>query len=76
MQLQTRLVFIDTSAYQAKRFQFGHYDLARLETMVTEGKIHLLITDVICSEIEAYIRNMVSAVQKQGGKGDSPIKQN
>ncbi|MDM3138814.1 hypothetical protein [Citrobacter sp. Cf120] len=31
MELQTRLVFIDTSAYQAKRFQFGHYDLAHLE---------------------------------------------
>ncbi|PIF06769.1 PIN domain-containing protein [Candidatus Pantoea floridensis] len=55
MELQTRLVFIDTSAYQAKRFLFGHYDLARLETMVTEGKIHLLVTDVIRSEIEAHI---------------------
>lgn len=38
MELQTRLVFIDTSAYQAKRFQFGHYDLAHLERMVAEKK--------------------------------------
>jgi len=56
MELQTRLVFIDTSAYQAKRFQFGHYDLARLEKMVTERKIHLLVTDVVRSEIEGHIR--------------------
>ncbi|MEN4673615.1 PIN domain-containing protein [Pantoea agglomerans] len=56
MELQTRLVFIDTSAYEAKRFQFGHYGLARLEKMVVEKKIHLLITDVIRSEIEGHIR--------------------
>lgn len=65
MELQTRLVFIDTSAYQAKRFQFGHYDLARLETMVTEGKIHLLITDVIRSEIEAHIRKFADDAVSQ-----------
>ncbi|WP_407437642.1 PIN domain-containing protein [Lelliottia sp.] len=56
MELETRLVFIDTSAYQAKRFQFGHYDLAHLEKMVQERKIHLLVTDVICSEIESHIK--------------------
>ncbi|EOC1568729.1 DUF4935 domain-containing protein [Cronobacter dublinensis] len=65
MELQTRLVFIDTSAYQAKHFQFGHYDLARLETMVSEEKIHLQVTDVTLSEIEDHIRKFADdAVSK------------
>lgn len=65
MELQTRLVFIDTSAYQAKRFQFGHYDLARLQTMVSEEKIHLLVTDVIRSEIEVHIRKFTDDAVSQ-----------
>ena len=65
MELQTRLVFIDTSAYQAKRFQFGHYDLAHLERMVAEKKIHLLVTDVIRSEIESHIRRFADDAVSQ-----------
>lgn len=65
MELQTRLVFIDTSAYQAKRFQFGHYDLAHLEKMVAEEKIHLLVTDVIRSEIESHIRSFADDAVSQ-----------
>ncbi|MEM0672559.1 PIN domain-containing protein [Dickeya oryzae] len=56
MELQTRLVFIDTSAYEAKNFQFGHHALGRLEKMVIEEKIHLLITDVVRSEIESHLK--------------------
>lgn len=56
MELQTRLVFIDTSAYEQKKFQFGHFALARLEELVREEKIHLLITDVVRSEIEAHLK--------------------
>ncbi|MFW5407090.1 PIN domain-containing protein [Pectobacterium brasiliense] len=65
MELQTRLVFLDTSAYQAKNFQFGFYDLARLEQMVAEEKIHLLVTDVIRSEIEAHIRKFADDTVSQ-----------
>lgn len=56
MELQTRLVFIDTSAYEKKRFQFGLFVLGRLEKLVNEEKIHLLITDVVQSEIEAHLK--------------------
>lgn len=65
MELQTRLVFIDTSAYQAKHFQFGLYDLARLEQLVTEEKIHLLVTDVTRAEIEAHIRKFADESVRQ-----------
>ncbi|CAX53288.1 conserved uncharacterized protein (plasmid) [Erwinia billingiae Eb661] len=60
MELQTRLVFIDTSAYEMKRLQFGHYALARLEQMVAERKIHLLITDVVRSEIESHLKKFAT----------------
>lgn len=58
MELETRLVFIDTSAYEKKKLQFGIFALARLERLVTEGKIQLLITDVVRSEIETHLKKM------------------
>lgn len=38
MELQTRLVFIDTSAYEIKKLQFGHFVLGRLQQLVEEKK--------------------------------------
>lgn len=55
MELQTRLVFIDTCAYESKNFQFGQHALGRLQELVENEKIHLLITDVTRSEIEAHL---------------------
>ncbi|MFU0872729.1 PIN domain-containing protein [Kluyvera sichuanensis] len=60
MELQTRLVFIDTSAYEQKKLQFGHYALARLEEMVREEKIHLLVTDVVHQEIESHLKRFAT----------------
>ncbi|HHR1401669.1 TPA: PIN domain-containing protein [Klebsiella oxytoca] len=60
MELQTRLVFIDTSAYEKKRLQFGHYALARLEKMVRQGKIHLLVTDIVYQEIESHLKRFAT----------------
>lgn len=65
MELQTRLVFIDTSAYEAKKLQFGHFVLARLQQLVEEGKIHLLITDVIRAEIDAHLKKYADAAVKE-----------
>ena len=68
LELQTRLVFIDTSAYEQKKFQFGHFVLAHLEKLVREGKIHLLITDVVRTEIEAHLKKYaVEAVTELKG---------
>lgn len=56
MELQTRLVFIDTSAYEHKKLQFGHFALLRLQDLVESKKIHLLITDVVREEIENHLK--------------------
>lgn len=55
MELISRLVFIDTSAYESKNFQFGAHSLGRLQELVEEQKIHLLITDVTRREIESHL---------------------
>ncbi|AJB73151.1 hypothetical protein SS25_15605 [Enterobacter hormaechei subsp. hormaechei] len=65
MELQTRLVFIDTSAYETKKLQFGHYALARLQQLVEEEKIHLLITDVVRTEIEVHLKKYADAAVKE-----------
>ncbi|PWK94622.1 hypothetical protein C7431_110118 [Pantoea allii] len=65
MELQTRLVFIDTSAYETKKLQFGHFALARLQQFVEEQKIHLLITDVIRAEIEAHLKKYADAAVRE-----------
>lgn len=68
MELQTRLVFIDTCAYESKNFQFGQHALGRLQELVENEKIHLLITDVTRSEIEAHLH-------KKSDDAASKIKQ-
>lgn len=54
-ELETRLVFLDTSAYENKNYQFGQYALGRLQELIEQEKIHLLITDVTISEIELHL---------------------
>lgn len=54
-ELETRLVFLDTSAYENKNYQFGQYALGRLQELIEQEKIHLLITDVTISEIESHL---------------------
>ncbi|MCS5456940.1 PIN domain-containing protein [Enterobacter asburiae] len=65
MELQTRLVFIDTSAYEIKKLQFGHFVLGRLQQLVEEKKIHLLITDVVRSEIEQHLKKFADSAVKE-----------
>jgi hypothetical protein len=54
--LATRIVFIDTSAYQSKNFQFGQHALGKLEQLVNDEKVYLLTTDVTNSEIESHLK--------------------
>ena len=65
MELQTRLVFIDTSAYETKKLQFGHFVLGRLQVLVEEEKIHLLITDIVRSEIELHLKKYAEAAVRE-----------
>lgn len=56
MELQTRLVFIDTNAFEKKNYQFGQHSLGRLQELIEDKKIHLLITDVTKKEIDAHLK--------------------
>jgi len=56
VELASRLVFIDTSAYETKNFQFGVHALGRLEELVDDKKIHLLISDVTIKEITSHLK--------------------
>ena len=56
MELITRLVYIDTSAYERKHFQFGLYILEKLENFASHDKVRILVTDITRREIELHIR--------------------
>ena len=55
MELKSRLVFIDTSAYEQKNYQFGVYALGKLQEFVEDEKVLLLITDVTKSEVKKHL---------------------
>ncbi|MUI54401.1 PIN domain-containing protein [Aliivibrio fischeri] len=58
MDLVSRLVFVDTSAYEQKNYQFGEHALGRLQELVEGEKITLLITDVTKSEIQSHLKKL------------------
>lgn len=55
MDLQSRIVFLDTNIYQGKNFQFLTHSLGSLKKLVEDGEIHLLITDVTIGEVKSHI---------------------
>ena len=55
MDLKTRLVFIDTSAFESKNFQFGEHALEKLEAHLEKEHLHLLITSITINEILAHM---------------------
>ena len=58
MELESRLVFIDTSAYHQKNYQFGEHALGKLQKLVEGEKLLLLITDVTKSEIKSHLKKL------------------
>jgi len=60
LELESRLVFIDTSAYEQKNYQFGEHSLGKLQELVEDEKIMLLITDVTKSEIQSHLEKLAS----------------
>ncbi|WP_201576808.1 PIN domain-containing protein [Psychrobacter sp. H8-1] len=54
-ELESRLVFIDTSAYESKNYQFNEYALGKLCDYLESKRIHLLITEITINEIKAHL---------------------
>lgn len=53
--LQTRLVFIDTCTFQSRNFQFLQYVLDSVREFCEQGKIRILVTDVLIGEVKEHI---------------------
>jgi len=54
-ELESRLVFIDTSAYESKNFQFNKHALGNLCEFLESKRLHLLITKITIDEIKAHL---------------------
>ncbi|MCW8156576.1 hypothetical protein D7243_10260 [Stutzerimonas stutzeri] len=54
-ELKTCLVFIDTSSFQNKNFQFGQHALGKIEEFVQNGHISILLPEVVDKEILKHL---------------------
>lgn len=54
-ELESRLVFIDTSAYESKNYQFNEHALGKLCDFLESARLHLLITQITINEIKAHL---------------------
>jgi len=54
-ELESRLVFIDTSAYESKNYQFNEHALGKLCDFLEYERLHLLITQITINEIKAHL---------------------
>lgn len=56
-ELESRLIFIDTSAYENKNFQFSEHALGRLCEYLENRRLHLLITQVTIDEVKKHLHS-------------------
>lgn len=54
-ELESRLVFIDTSAFESKNYQFNEHALGKLCDFIESERLHLLITQITINEIKAHL---------------------
>lgn len=54
-ELESRLVFVDTSAYESKNYQFNEHALGKLCGFIESERLHLLITQITINEIKAHL---------------------
>ncbi|MDT3334138.1 PIN domain-containing protein [Shewanella sp. SP1S1-7] len=54
-ELESRLVFVDTSAYERKNYQFNEHALGKLCDFLESDRLHLLITQITINEIKAHL---------------------
>ena len=55
MQLKTRYVFVDTSMYEGKNFQFDSHALGRFAELCENRSINLLMTSITEREIRSHL---------------------
>ena len=65
MELKSRIIFIDTSIYKQKNYQFGQYSLATLQKLVAKGNLTLLITDITINEIKSGCKQLAEEITSE-----------
>lgn len=55
-ELESRLIFIDTSAYENKNYQFTQHALKQLRDYLESDKLHLLTTQITNNEVKAHLK--------------------
>lgn len=61
-ELQSRLVFIDTSAFENKNFQFSSHKLDQLCGYLEESKLHLLTTEITILEVKKHLNEKAKKI--------------
>jgi len=61
LELKSRLIFVDTNIYEGKNFQFLTHSLGSLKSLIDDGEIHLLITDITKGEVSSHINKKISS---------------
>jgi hypothetical protein len=61
MELKSRLVFVDTNIYEGKNFQFLTHSLGGLKSLINDGEVRLLMTDVTKGEVISHIKKKAAA---------------
>lgn len=61
MELKSRLVFVDTNIYEGKNFQFLTHSLGGLKSLIDDGEVRLLMTEVTKGEVISHIKKKAAA---------------
>ncbi|NWE12781.1 PIN domain-containing protein [Pseudomonas yamanorum] len=57
MQLQSKIVFLDTNIYISKNYQFLTHSLGAIKGFCDEDEILLIVTDITSSEVKSHIHD-------------------
>lgn len=57
VELQSRIVFLDTNVYIAKNYQFLTHSLGSVKALCDKDEIRLIVTDITSEEVKSHIRS-------------------
>ncbi|MDY4385042.1 PIN domain-containing protein [Pectobacterium aroidearum] len=72
--LRSRLAFIDTSAYEAKNFNFLEHQLKKIKSLCNEDKIRILTTNITIEEVKSHLKKKATLAFEYIKKSKSELK--
>ncbi|WP_444924457.1 PIN domain-containing protein [Microbulbifer sp. DLAB2-AF] len=73
-ELETRYVFVDTSMYESKNYQFHQHALGRFKGLCSEQNLYLLMSPVIDGEITSHLAEKAHEAAKHVKEFKKTIK--